>query len=204
MKLTATVLFLVFPAIVSAQGTKADYERAQGLRDRLQGLAVDVPGAVTWIEGDRFYYRKSTKGGNVFVLVDAATGKKQAPFDHEKLAASLSAADKAKYTAVTLPLFEFEFADGDKAITFAAAGSLWKCTLADYACSKTGAAPAGAGRGGRGGRGAGPVDESMESPAEFENDVTDGMVQEPSPQQAQGRGGRGQAQAEAAPAGVAR
>src|SRR5262249_27964822 len=41
------------------------------------------------------------------------------------------------------------------------------------------------GRGGRGGRG--PEDES---PAEFENDVFDGMVYE-SPQQGQGRGGRG-------------
>src|SRR5258706_482750 len=108
MKLTPAVLFLVFPAIIAPPGNKPAYERAQGLRDRLQGLAVDVPGPVTWIEGDRFYYRKSTKGGNVFVLVDAASGRKQAPFDHEKLAASLSAADKAKYTAVTLPLFEFE------------------------------------------------------------------------------------------------
>src|SRR6266545_958256 len=152
MRLTVSLFLFVMPAILQAQGTKADYDRANGLRDRLANLTVGVPGPVNWLgEGDRFYYRKSVKGGNEFVLVDAATGKKQAPFDHAKLAAALSAADNAKYTAVTLPLFEFNFADGDKTIAFAAAGSMWKCTIPDYACTKTGAAPAGAGRGGRGG-----------------------------------------------------
>jgi dipeptidyl aminopeptidase/acylaminoacyl peptidase len=100
---------------------------------------------------------------------------------------------------------EFDFADGEKAITFAAAGSTWKCTLTDYACTKTGAAPS-SGGGGQGGRGTGPIDESMENPApeEFQNDVFDGIVQEPSPQQGQGRGGRGTQAAAPAPLGQAR
>jgi dipeptidyl aminopeptidase/acylaminoacyl peptidase len=198
MKIAASFVLLCLPFLAAAQGTTADYQRAQALRDRLQNATIDVPGPVTWITGERFYYRKSAKGGNVFVLVDATTGKRQAPFDHEKLAASLSAADKSKYTAVTLPLVEFSFADDEKAITFAASGSMWKCTVADYACSKTGAAQAG----GREGRGGAPADDALENPApaEFENDVADGMVQGPPPQQGQGRGGVADTQ----PTGLAR
>jgi dipeptidyl aminopeptidase/acylaminoacyl peptidase len=149
---------------------------------------------VTWLEGNRFYYRKSVKGGFAFVLVDAASGKRQPAFDHERLAAALSADNKAKYTAITLPMVDFQFVDAEKAITFTAAEAGWKCTLADYACAKTASAPpvAAAERAGRE-----PfVDKSQESPApaEFENNVVDGMVREPSPQEEQGRGGRGVSQ----------
>jgi dipeptidyl aminopeptidase/acylaminoacyl peptidase len=206
MKFGVFALLLLIPALLPAQGTKADYDRANALRTKLANSTVDVPGPVTWLEGDRFYYRKSVKGGNVFVLVDAVSGKRQPAFDHERLAAALATVEKVKYTAITLPLMAFEFTDGEKAILFTAAGSLWKCTLTDYACSKSGTAPAGAAAG-RGGRGP-YVDESLESPApaEFENDVVDGMVQEPSPQQGQGRGGRGQTQAQPTPPllGIAR
>jgi hypothetical protein len=56
---------------VQAQGTIADYQRAMGLRDKYQGLTVNVPEAATWIEKTaRFWYRKSVKGGNEFVLFD--------------------------------------------------------------------------------------------------------------------------------------
>ena len=144
MKFAAASLLLSVCTLAQAQGTKADYDRANHIRETLTNKTVDVPGPVTWLPGgDRFYYRKSTKGGNAFVLVDAATAKKQAAFDHEKLAAALSAAEKAKYTASNLPLAQFDFTDTGKAITFAASGSMWKCTLADYACSKSGPAPDG-------------------------------------------------------------
>ena len=45
-----------------AQGTIADYQRAMGLRDKYQGLAINVPDAATWIEKTpRFWYRKSVR-----------------------------------------------------------------------------------------------------------------------------------------------
>ncbi|MCX6576942.1 MAG: DPP IV N-terminal domain-containing protein [Candidatus Aminicenantes bacterium] len=91
---TALILcLLLLPAIIYAQGTRADYERANKLRDKFQGLAVNVPERTSWIgTTSRFWYRKSVKGGNEFVLVDAETLTKKSAFDHAKLAASLSAA----------------------------------------------------------------------------------------------------------------
>src|SRR5215510_6691063 len=64
LPLLATAIF--------AQGTLADYERAAGLRNKLQGLVVNAPDRANWIEKtNRFWYRKSVKGGYEFVLVDA-------------------------------------------------------------------------------------------------------------------------------------
>ena len=183
MKLAIPTLLALAPGLILAQGTQADYQRSQGLRDKFQGLAVNVPGPANWIGAtNRFWYRKSVQGGNVFVLVDAETLARKPAFDHERLAASLSAASGQKYKAVTLPFSEVAFVDKEQAIQFAAAGSMWKCGLSDYSCSKTGPAPQGAGRGGRG-----PVDDDLESPAEFENDVFDG-VSDASPQQGQAQG----------------
>ena len=96
----AVIAGLVFAPIASAlpalaQGTVADYQRAMGLRDKQQGLAQNIPEPATWIEkSPRFWYRKAVKGGNEFVLVEAATEQKRAAFDHEKLAAALTAALK--------------------------------------------------------------------------------------------------------------
>ena len=79
-------------------------------------------------------------------MVDASTGAKAPAFDHEKLAASLSKAANASYTAVTLPFNTIGFADHDQAIEVAAAEFKWKCSLSDYTCQKQGPAPAGLGR----------------------------------------------------------
>src|SRR6266851_5616582 len=142
MKFAIRSLLALAPCLAMAQVTAADYQRAQGLRDKLQGLAVNIPGPVSWI-GDthRFWYRKSVPGGNEFVLVDADTRARKPAFDHERLATSLSAASGEKLKAVTLPFSEITFADKEQAIQFAAVGSMWKCSLSDYGCGKTGASP---------------------------------------------------------------
>ena len=144
----------------AAQGTVADYQRAMGLREKYQGLAINAPEPATWVEKTpRFWYRKSVKGGNEFVLVDATTAQKRPAFDHEKLAAALTSVIKPEkpYSGVTLPFNAFAFVDGERAIEVTVTNVLWRCTLADYACRTD---PPG-GRGGRGGRGggglAGPV-----------------------------------------------
>src|SRR5262245_50122633 len=175
---------MLLPAITQAQGTLADYERSNSLRTKFQGLAVNIPERATWIENtSRFWYRKSVKGGNEFVLVDAETLAKKPAFDHERLAASLSAAAAGKYTAVTLPFNTITFIDNERAIEFATAGSMWRCDLTDYACKKGRAAM----QAPFGQRGRPPEEDADESPREFENDVFDGMV-DLLPQQGQRRG----------------
>jgi len=80
------------PLGVRAQGTLDDYRRSAAVTQKLAGLTVDVAQMPTWIGPTRFWYRKSVKGGNEFVVVDANTGTKKAAFDHAKVAPALSAA----------------------------------------------------------------------------------------------------------------
>ena len=150
-----SVLFLVLtclPALLAAQGTPADYERANALRTKFQGLAVNIPERPNWIEKTpRFWYRKSVKGGNEFVLVDAEKAVKKPAFDQAKLAAALSAAAKEKYTAVTLPFSTFTYVDNEKSIEFAIGDSKWKCDLLKYICVKVSPVERRPQRGGGGG-----------------------------------------------------
>ena len=87
-----------------AQGTLADYQRAQGLQAKARGLLVDAPGQAVWIgHSEHFWYPRSVKGGTEFVLVDAVAGSKKPAFDQAKLAAAISSATGHSYTALTLP-----------------------------------------------------------------------------------------------------
>ncbi len=141
-RLVRLVLVLIaalplWPADAAAQGTKADYARAAGLREKYESLALDVPGPASWIEKtSRFWYRKSVKGGNAFVLVDAESREKRPAFDHDRLAAVLSKATGKTYTGVTLPFSTLRFTDDERAIETRFDGVTWTCRLADYTCTK--------------------------------------------------------------------
>ncbi|HVJ27774.1 MAG TPA: DPP IV N-terminal domain-containing protein [Vicinamibacterales bacterium] len=174
---------ILLPAVASAQATIADYQRSMGLRDKYADLTTGTADAPRWIEQtNRFYYRRTVKGGHEWMLVDGATRAKVPAFDHEKLAAAISTAASRKATAVSLPFTNFTFVDGGRAIEFtltapgtgtggggAAAGRggpgtdvpPWRCSLDNYSCreQQPRAGRGGAGRGGRGGGGglAGPV-----------------------------------------------
>ncbi|MXV96308.1 MAG: hypothetical protein F4Z92_10730, partial [Gemmatimonadetes bacterium] len=149
-----TVAALCAPLPVAAQGTLADYRRADGLGDRLQGLVVDIAERPSWIgETGRFWYRKTVEGGHSFVLVDTETRAQGPAFDHERLASTLSAipalAEEA-LSAVELPFNRLEFTDAEQAVEFVAAGLTWRCDLATYECESQGEEPQGQGRGGVG------------------------------------------------------
>src|SRR5262245_41298974 len=123
-------LLLLFPVFANAQGTQADYDRATGLREKFQGLVVNAPERANWIEKtSHFWYRKSVKGGYEFVLVDAETLVRKPAFDHEKLAAALSAASAQKLTALSLPFTSISFDDSERGVQFVAFGSTWRCDL---------------------------------------------------------------------------
>jgi hypothetical protein len=159
---------LLVPLPAAAQGTIADYQRAMTLRARYDGLALNVVDERQWIRNtNRFWYRRSVKGGHEFILVDADAKTKQPAFDHARMAEGVSTATKGKYTALTLPFVTFTFTDEDKAIEFGFSQPngaappppgprpMWHCSLESYTCRQ--AAPTG--RGGRGGGNglAGPV-----------------------------------------------
>jgi dipeptidyl aminopeptidase/acylaminoacyl peptidase len=142
MLLIWTVFFI--PSSVSAQGTSADYARANSLKDKYEAAAIDIASPATWI-GDthRFWYRKLSRGKNEFLIVDADSLKKQPAFDQEKIAASLSAVTGNTYKSDQLPLTFLNFdPSGSSFVTFVD-GTAVRCTLADSVCQK-----AGDGRGG--------------------------------------------------------
>ncbi len=158
----------------TADAVKADYDRANSLRDRVANKVYDTAEAPNWIAGSsRFWYRKTVKGGNQFVLVDPAAATKSAPFDHARLAAGIKAVTSGNVTEITLPFTTFSYADNSAAIEFAIGGSgraggvpagaagaaaalrRLRCVLATYVCqsvaSENADAPQGPGRGGRAG-----------------------------------------------------
>ncbi|MBK6795709.1 MAG: DPP IV N-terminal domain-containing protein [Acidobacteria bacterium] len=136
------VWLVLLSGLVFSQGTSADYERAFGLRNKYQDLAVNLTERVNWVnKTSRFWYRRTVKGGAEFMLFDAETTGKKPAFDHERLAAGLSAATGEKLTALKLPFQTFNFVDEEKALEFVTAETRWKCDLAEYKCTKLGALP---------------------------------------------------------------
>jgi len=126
---------LLVATAASAQVTRADYERAQALRDKYEALAVNVPGDPTWVEGThRFYYRRTTATGFEFIVVDADTQEKRPAFNHERLAESLSTAAAETYRASRLPFQNFTTSDSLGSIDMTIDGARWNCTLTTYIC----------------------------------------------------------------------
>ena len=135
-----SVLILV-PVFAAAQGIVSDYQRAVGLRDSLKGLALDLVDRTAWIEKtDRFWYRKTTKGGSEFDIVDAKALTKKPAFDHQRLADSLSRSSGEKYDVQNLPFTFITFVDSEQSVQFDVTDSRWKCDLTTYQCKKNGPA----------------------------------------------------------------
>lgn len=135
------VFFLINSWPLLSQGRLEDYERAAKLREKFQGLAINVPERANWIDKTpRFWYRKTVKGGHEFILVDAEKLTKAPAFDHEKLAQALNKETGRQITAVTLPFTTFNFVDNEKAIEFEFADFRWHCDLSTYSLKKVGPA----------------------------------------------------------------
>lgn len=131
------LILVVSRLFLSAQVTVADYERAAGLRARLQPLALNIVDRSGWVDKTtRFWYRKSVRGGFEFEVVDAATLRKKVAFDHEKLAASLSGVTGDKVDAKSLPFADITFVDNEKAVEFEVRDWRYVCDLTTYACRK--------------------------------------------------------------------
>lgn len=116
--------------------TAADYARAEKAMSYNTAPLVDR-GSVrpNWLSGDRFWYRILTAQGGEFILVDPAKGTRTAAFDHQKLAAALSAASGNTYTASQLPFLSFTYSEDGKLIRFTAGKKNWVYDLAANTCT---------------------------------------------------------------------
>ena len=90
---------------LAAQGKQEDYERAQQfLPGNLRHLLYVADVNPHWIQKtNRFWYRKSSPSGNEFILVDSEQNTTAPAFDHARLAAALSHANKQEYSPSDLP-----------------------------------------------------------------------------------------------------
>jgi len=131
-----------FTTAARAQGTAADYERAEKLPQRFRGLVSHGRVEPHWSAGDAsFWFRSDTGPGTwEFVRVECESGQRQVAFDHARLAEALSKATGNKADATKLALENVELAADLKEMQFDTAGSRWKCTLGGYELTKTGAA----------------------------------------------------------------
>ena len=81
---------VLVPLPAAAQGTIADYQRAMALRARYDGLALNVVDERQWIrDTNRFWYRRSVKGGHEFILVDADAKTLSAQLHQQRIAVNV-------------------------------------------------------------------------------------------------------------------
>jgi dipeptidyl-peptidase 4 len=138
--LFSLILFLTAESAV-AQGTLADYQRAQRFLPGNIRHSVFAAGMANWIgKTGAFWFVENTPAGKQFVFVDAAQNTSRPAFDHARLAGALSRAAGQAYTPTNLPFETFDFTEDQSAIQFQLDGADWTCTLSDYHCNRREAA----------------------------------------------------------------
>jgi dipeptidyl-peptidase-4 len=131
---TSAQLILLCAAPLFAQGTKADYERANNLAQKFRNKVFRASVTPNWFAGGkRFWYRNDLADDRrEFIVVDAAAGKREPAFDAIKLAAALSKAAGKDVNAEKLPITTLEFPDSGNLVIFDAFDKGWQCDLSDY------------------------------------------------------------------------
>lgn len=136
----ALTLILGIPATASAQGTRADYERAEkflpGNMNRLAyGHSIDP----RWLgNGDKLWFIAQTRAGRLYQLVDIPTRQIKPLFDHNKLAAALANASGKTVDPASLPIAVDRVADDLSSIDFSAFDVAWRYSIASDSCESRG------------------------------------------------------------------
>ncbi|OJY95777.1 MAG: peptidase S9 [Sphingobacteriales bacterium 40-81] len=94
----------------------------------------------TWLDdGKAFWYRRAFKDSvREYVLVNAATGKRQPLFDHAKLAASLSKQTGQNFNPQKLLLTNIKVNRKKHSMAFEMNNKVWHCDLGTYAVTDSG------------------------------------------------------------------
>ncbi|AGA31055.1 S9 family peptidase [Singulisphaera acidiphila] len=124
----AFVVAWVGPSTVAhAQGTKEDYARADGLRERTRDKVFKARVEPTWFaEGNRFWYRNTLPAGaREFIVVDATEGTRLPAFDHVKLADTLTRVTGTMRKPTHLPFDRITFPKPGS-IAFEVDGKAWR------------------------------------------------------------------------------
>jgi dipeptidyl aminopeptidase/acylaminoacyl peptidase len=135
-RVIALALLSAHALSLSAQGTAADYARSDALRRRVENTVIGAPQGGSWIANSpSFWYRRSTATGTDFVIVDATTKEKRAPFDVGRLTSALATATKRTFNATTLPLASLTFISLDT-VQMMLDTTPWRCSISANACAR--------------------------------------------------------------------
>lgn len=116
-----------------AQASAADFDRAERVfDDNLAGKLKNGGVEPHWTAGGRaFWYRRDGAAGPEYRVVDAASGRKSAPFDPARLAAAVSAAVGSPQTAAGLKVSDISAAS----VRVTVAGRAIVCALPALTCA---------------------------------------------------------------------
>lgn len=121
--------------------SEADYQRSLRLRDDWMYLTQGLAGPVTWIDAERYRYRRTTAGGFEFVVRRIGNAQAQPAFDPQKLAAALGSTLGTRIDARRLPFADFDYETGERAIRAGVAAGRVRCELGTaYHCERIDAA----------------------------------------------------------------
>jgi dipeptidyl aminopeptidase/acylaminoacyl peptidase len=130
------IAFILPARGAAAQGTRADYERAERfLAPRVDSLVLNERVRPTWLgDSDRFWYVRDLPNGREVVLVDPAGPHRAPAFDHARLAAALSDALGRAVEPLRLPLDRLTLSGAGDTVRIEADQAVWECGLAAYHC----------------------------------------------------------------------
>lgn len=143
---TITALAVTSPLPAAAQGTLADYQRAEQRLtwNALRHVTGDQVQPNWYSDSTRFWYRIMTPRGYEFYTASGATGQRAPLFDNVRLAASLARIADTAVVAGSLPFQRFDFADdgrNERKIHLRIGKRAFECELATYVCAKVDTLP---------------------------------------------------------------
>ncbi|WP_337558237.1 DPP IV N-terminal domain-containing protein [Phocaeicola plebeius] len=126
-----------------AQGTVEDYNRAYTLREKYNAKHVLYAGVVPhWVDQtSAFWYVRQTEKGKEYVKVDAASKKRTALFDQQKMAAALTEKAGREINAYNLPLQNCRLNISLDTLRFQLDGKFWAYSIKNNRLLDEGAIP---------------------------------------------------------------
>jgi len=122
--------------------TAEDYARAeQYLGQHTSPLVFGASVRPNWLESGRFWYRNTIPQGAEFVMVDPEARTRARAFDHQQLAAALSAAADTAYEPFGLPFRTFHLEADGRSISFDVGLRNYTCDIEEYRCTSEQAEP---------------------------------------------------------------
>lgn len=139
--LAVPMTFLVADALghgLAGPGVE-DYRRALALREQWMYLTKGLAGPTTWIDAERYRYRRTAEGGFEFVIRHIGDAQALPAFDQAELAAALGKTLGKTIDARRLPFADYEYTDGERAIRAWTDAGRVHCELGDaYRCERIG------------------------------------------------------------------